>query len=559
LFTGIRKKEKEENTAWQDDIFCARINGKKKQKRRGRMNEIRVTKAKKKAKSGLFRIVFSRTGIIILLILLQLALFIETTLYLQEYREFIYGFLKVLSVAVLIWIINAKGNPAFKMTWILFVLAFPVIATIFYIYVRTQPETHHMKKRLRDLKVETEPYMKQNLDVVENLRQSKSANANLACYLSNQVGYPVYRNTEVEFFPLGENKFEAMVRELKKAEKYIFMEYFIVDEGYMWETVLEILKEKVAQGVEVRFMYDGMCAISMLPYDYPKKIRKMGIQCKMSNPVRPFLSTVQNNRDHRKICVIDGKVGFTGGINLADEYINRKERFGHWKDTAVMLTGEAVQSLTMMFLQMWNVTENQPERYENYLTPKREAAEHDCGYVIPYGDSPFDDENVGEEVYFHILNHAKKYVHIMTPYLILDNEMLTTLTRVAKSGVEVIIIMPHIPDKWYAFVVAKTYYRELIESGVKIYEYTPGFVHAKVFVSDDDTATVGSINLDYRSLYLHFECGTFLYGNDEVGKIEEDFQQTLSQSHQVTLEEAKNEKIHTKMAGWILRMVAPLM
>ena len=268
---------------------------------------------------------------------------------------------------------------------------------------------------------------------------------------------------------------------------------------------------------------------------------------------------MQNNRDHRKICVIDGQVGYVGGINLADEYINEKERFGHWKDTAVLLRGDAVQSLTMIFLQMWDVEEHGPEPYGKYLTKKAEKLNQELGYVIPYADSPFDNENVGEEVYFHILNHAKKYVHIMTPYLILDNEMLTTLTRAAKSGIEVIIIMPHIPDKWYAFAVAKTYYKELIEGGVQIYEYTPGFVHAKVFVSDDDTATVGSINLDFRSLYLHFENGVFIYNNPEVGQIEKDFQNTLAKSHNVTVTEVKNRGILTKVAGQVLRLVAPLM
>lgn len=285
----------------------------------------------------------------------------------------------------------------------------------------------------------------------------------------------------------------------------------------------------------------------------------MGIQCKMANPIIPFLSTVQNNRDHRKICVIDGRVAFTGGVNLADEYINELERFGHWKDTAVMLKGDAVQSFTMMFLEMWNLDVREKENYQNYLTVKRTWNTRWTGYVIPYGDHPYDNENVGEEVYFHILNHAKKYVHIMTPYLILDSEMITTLTRAAKSGIEVIIIMPHIPDKWYAFAVAQTFYKELIQAGVQIYEYTPGFVHAKVFVSDDDTATVGSINLDYRSLYLHFECGVLIYDNPVVGTIEVDFQKTLKRSHKVTLTEVQNRPFSAKIVGQVLRLFAPLM
>ena len=517
------------------------------------------SKVAKVAKKGLFRIVFSRTGIMLLLILIQLGIFIMIPYYLNAYTTYIYGAFRAVSLLVLIHIINSKGNPAFKMTWTLCVLVFPVVGSLFYLFVQFQIGTRFLKARLAELKIETDPYMQQDQEIVEAIWASKSANAHLSYFLSHQVGFPTYRNTAVKYFPLGEDKFASMVQELKKAKKFIFMEYFIVEEGYMWETILDILKEKAAEGVEVRFMYDGMCAISMLPYDYPELIRSYGIQCKMSNKITPFLSTSQNNRDHRKICVIDGKVAYTGGVNLGDEYINRKVRFGHWKDTAVMLKGDAVQSFTMMFLQMWNIEARKPEDYRRYLTPKVKGLRRELGYVIPYADSPYDDENVGEEVYFHILNHAKKYVHIMTPYLILDNEMITTLTRVAKCGIEVIIIMPHIPDKWYAFAVAKTYYKELIESGVQIYEYTPGFVHAKVFVSDDDTATVGSINLDYRSLYLHFECGVFIYNNSEVDKVERDFQQTLAKSHKVTLMEVKKQTLATKISGQVLRLIAPLM
>ena len=337
------------------------------------------------------------------------------------------------------------------------------------------------------------------------------------------------------------------------------MEYFIVETGVMWNAILDILKRKVDEGVEVRFMYDGMCSISLLPYRYPEKLEKMGIQCKMFNPIKPVLSTQQNNRDHRKICVIDGEVAFTGGVNLADEYINEKERFGHWKDTAVMLKGEAVQNFTMMFLQMWNVSERGKEDYAKYLTPKSLDIRRELGFVLPYADSPFDHENIGEQVYFHLLNHAKKYVHIMTPYLILDNEMVTNLTYTAKCGIEVIIIMPHIPDKWYAFAVAQTYYEELISAGVQIYEYTPGFVHAKVFVSDDDTATVGTINLDYRSLYLHFECGAFLFDLPVIEKIDKDFEHTLAECQEMTMADYRKGSIMQKIYGKALKLLAPLM
>lgn len=513
----------------------------------------------KKAKKGFHSLVFSRTTILIVLLLAQLAIFAATLTYLRDYAQYIYGLFGVLEIVSVIYIINSKSNPAFKITWILLIFVLPVFGTAFYLFMKMMPGTGLIERRLADLTVSTREYMKQDEDTLEALRVSKPANANLAHYLSKQVNFPVHRNTSVKYFSSGEDKFEEMKKQLEKAEKFIFMEYFIVEEGVMWDEIFEILKKKVHAGVEVRFMYDGMCSLSKVPHDYDKKIRKYGIKCKMFSPVRPILSSYQNNRDHRKICVIDGNVGFTGGINLADEYINRIERFGHWKDTAVMLEGEAVQNLTILFLQMWNVSQKKPENYLQYLTPKSLEFKRELGFVLPYGDSPFDKEIIGEQVYFHILNHAKKYVHIMTPYLILDNEMLTTLKFAAKCGIEVIIIMPHIPDKWYAFILAKTYYEELMEAGVQIYEYTPGFIHAKVFVSDNDTATVGTINLDYRSLYHHFENGVFIYNNQVVWDIEKDFQETLVKCEKVSLTNLRSRSLIEQVVGKILRLVAPLM
>ena len=513
----------------------------------------------KKAKSKLFGVIYSRTALALVLILVQIGLIIFTLTYLEQYSAYLYGFFVVLSMIAVIYIINEKGNPAFKLTWLLFVLVVPVVGVGFYIYTKMELGTKYIGKRLRILRLETEPYMQQNEEIVNAMRNSRLANTNLSHYLYNQLGFPTYGNTTAEYFPLGEYKYEALIRELNQAKKFIFMEYFIVEEGFMWDTVLDVLRKKVEEGVEVRFMYDGMCSVKLLPYDYPKTLRAMGIACKQFAPIKPVFSTYQNNRDHRKICVIDGETAFTGGVNLADEYMNRKMRFGHWKDTAIMLKGDAVQSFTMMFLQMWGVDERVKENYEKYLTPKATGFNRPLGYMIPYGDSPFDHENVGEEVYFHILNHAKRYVHIMTPYLIIDNEMVTALVRAAKSGIEVQIIMPHIPDKPYAFYLAKTYYTVLLESGVQIYEYVPGFVHAKVFTMDDDTATVGTINLDYRSLYLHFECGVFIYHNPVVNDIERDFQETLSKCCKITINDVRKMKSWKKIYGQVLRLIAPLM
>lgn len=518
-----------------------------------------VMKSVNKAKKGIHHLAFSRTMVLVVLLLIQLAIFVGTVTYLNDYAQYIYGLFGLLEIVSVIYIINSKSNPAFKITWILLIFVLPVFGTAFYLFMKIMPGTGLIERRLNDLAAATSEYMKQDTETLEALRLSKPANGNLAYYLSKQGSFPVHRNTAVTYFTSGEEKFEELKKRLREAKRFIFLEYFIVEEGIMWDSILEILLQKVKEGVEVRFMYDGMCSLSRLPHDYDRTLRKKGIKCKMFSQVRPILSSYQNNRDHRKICVIDGEIGFTGGINLADEYINVIERFGHWKDTAVMLEGEAVQNLTILFLQMWNITQRHQENYTAYLTTKSLDFKRELGFVLPYGDSPFDKEIIGEQVYFHILNHAKKYVHIMTPYLILDNEMLTTLTFAAKCGVEVIIIMPHIPDKWYAFLLAKTYYEELMEAGVQIYEYTPGFVHAKVFVSDNDTATVGTINLDYRSLYHHFECGTFIYGNQVVWDIERDFQETLLKCEKVTLMNLKSRGLLERIVGRVLRLVAPLM
>ena len=345
---------------------------------------------------------------------------------------------------------------------------------------------------------------------------------------------------------------------MEKAEKFIFLEYFIVEKGYMWAKILEVLQRKVAEGVEVRLMYDGTCAFNYLPYRYPDEIKKMGIQCKMFSPILPVLSTHYNNRDHRKILVIDGKVGFTGGVNIGDEYINRRSPFGHWKDTAIMLEGDGVEGLTQMFLQMWNVTEK-CEDFGKYLQKENCGIQDDSGFILPFGDSPFDRELIGETVYMDIINRAEDYVHIMTPYLIIDHEMETALCYAAKRGVDVKLILPHIPDKKMPFALAKTHYPQLLKAGVRIFEYTPGFVHAKVFSSDGRKAVVGTINLDYRSLYLHFEDGVWIYRNQVIYDIKKDFTDTLEYCNPVSLEFCRGRNIAVRAMQSILRLFAPML
>lgn len=515
----------------------------------------------KKARK-LLRIIFGRTAFVVMSLLLQISILLAGFRFLSHYMVYIYGGFTLLSAFVILYVVNKDENPSFKLAWIIPITVIPVFGTLLYLFLELQWEGKIINRKLRENISDTQPYLKQNPRYMEQLAKTSRSNANLAAYIENSGSYPVYGNTNVKYYPVGEEMFEDMKKELEKAKRFIFMEYFIVERGEMWDSLLEILERKVQEGVEVRFMYDGMCCLVLLPYSYPRELRAKGLKAKMFAPIRPALSTYQNNRDHRKILVIDGHTAFTGGINLADEYINRKVRFGHWKDTGIMLKGDAVTSFTMMFLQMWNITEKEPEDYGRYLRdpeffyPPELSME---GFVIPYGDSPLDQETVGELVYLDIINTARNYVHIMTPYLILNYELVQALQFAAKRGVETIIIMPHIPDKEYAFLLAKAHYEELIRAGVQIYEYTPGFVHAKVFTSDDEKAVVGTINMDYRSLYLHFECAAYIYRNEVIKDVERDFKETLAKSQVITLEECRHYPWYKKFAGRVLRLFAPLM
>ena len=513
----------------------------------------------KESRKKAFKVViYGRILMIIALLSIQITILGLAFMWLSEDLPYVYGGFTILTAILVIYILNKNENPSFKLAWMVLLVISPVFGALFYLFVKFQLESKLINYKLLKIIDETQAHLSQDEEVINELEEVDMQVANLAKYMVNIGGYPIYKNTDIKYFSLGEEKFEEMKKQIKKAEKFIFMEYFIVEESYMWNSILELLEDKVKEGVEVRFMYDGMCSLSLLPYDYPEFIKDKGIKCKMFSPIKPVLSTAQNNRDHRKILVIDGKIAFNGGINLGDEYINRIERFGHWKDTAVMLKGDAVKSFTLMFLQMWNINERNHDDFEKYISVAREEQNVE-GYVMPYGDSPLDNENVGENVYLDILATAKKYVHIMTPYLIIDNEMMTALTYAAKRGIDVKLILPSIPDKKSAFMLARTYYPELIQAGVKIYEYTPGFVHAKVFTSDDKKAVVGTINLDFRSLYLHFECATFFYNVPTISSIEEDFQLTLTKCKQITMDDYNKLGIFYKIGGGFLKLIAPLM
>ncbi len=522
------------------------------------MEHRKLNKTKQKGKTGLATFLFSRIFIFGLMVALQVMIFVFLA-YNASANKYVSYFVILLQFILVIYIVNDKSDPTMKLIWVIFIMFVPALGILMYLYAKFQPGAAHLKKRLENIYIKSERYLQPDQNIYNELQIQEKQVSMIAKYVYDHTGCPVYRNTDVTYFNCGEEKYKALIEQLEEAKDFIFMEYFIIEEGRVWNSILRILEKKVQQGVEVRVMYDGLCSLTKLPIGYFKKLRKKGMKSKPFAQVIPFFTTQQNNRDHRKILIIDGKVAFTGGINLADEYMNVVEKFGYWKDTAVMLKGDAARSYTLMFLQMWNVSEKTIGNFDKYLDIDIPIQYPNNGYVIGYGDIPYSKERIGESVYLHIINTANRYLHIVTPYLVIDNVMMASLKFAAKRGVDVKIVMPGIPDKAYAYCLARTYYNELIEAGVEIYEYTPGFTHAKMFISDDEKATVGTINLDYRSLYLHFENGCFIYKNKAILDIEADYQEMLTNSKKISLIECRNRPLYYKACGKLLRLLAPLM
>lgn len=506
---------------------------------------------------GFQKLIISRTGVVTLVLVAQIVLLLWGFLAFQEFQAQFMGIYILFSIFMVLLLFNTREEPTVKLTWLVVIMVVPIAGSLFYLFTKSDIGHRMLKRRLSDLQRGSQHLLVQRENAAEELKKRNPGAAAMTRYVRGFGNYPVYQGTDVTYFPLGEQKFEAMLEALEQAEKFIFLEYYIVDEGEMWGTILEILVRKAAQGVDVRLMYDGTCEFYLLPGDYPEKLKALGIQCKPFSPVTPFLSTHYNYRDHRKILVIDGHTAFNGGINLADEYINRIERFGHWKDTAVMVRGEAVRSFTLMFLQMWGVDERVPE-FGRFLSCPSVPVEGQ-GFVMPYGDTPLDGERVGEQVYLDLLNRAERYVHIMTPYLILDQRMEEALRYAARRGVDVKLLLPGIPDKKVPYALAKTHFPRLMEAGVEIYLYDPGFVHAKSFVCDDREAVVGTINLDYRSLYHHFECATWMYGVEAVAEIEADYQNMLTVCSRVTESSLSAFRPGERWLGFVLKFLAPLL
>lgn len=505
--------------------------------------------------SKVLKVVTSRLFFYAVLIVLQLVLFWGVLIKLVAYFVPLLVILYIVSFFAVLVITTRDQDPSFKIAWIIAVLCFPLLGGLFYLI--WQLKSKDVNRRRSSQRSGYDYLYSPLAGDLAGLHDGLPWLHTQSKYISRVSGFPPYSDTDVEYLAVGEDFWARLLEELAKAEKFILLEYFIIAPGKMWEAIFRTLEDKIKNGVEVMLLYDDVGCMTKLPYKEIRRMKEAGIKVAEFNAFRPTADPVLNYRDHRKICVVDGKVGFCGGINFADEYINAWNRCGHWKDTAVMLRGSAVDGLTRIFLQLWSVSWKGGARdYREYLVQYPVTG---SGYVQPFPDDPCDSYNVAENVYIQMINRADSYIYITTPYLILDSEMTSALKTAAESGIDVRIITPAIPDKGYVFAVTRSNYLPLLHSGVKIYEYTPGFMHAKMLISDDCCAVVGTANLDYRSLYLHYECAVALYDVSAIGDIKNDLLDCIVASRQMTVEEMESVPLLRRILVAILKLFSPMM
>ena len=501
-----------------------------------------------KVRNSIPRIIF-----VALAVLLQVAWLLMLVLRFNTYSNWIAAASTIIALVVVVRLYSKHTSPAFKLPWIMLIMALPVMGLALYLMVEVFSDLGSFRKRMAALVQQRQQRIPQNPEIPGKLDPDC---AGYSRYLQQIGGAPVYENTAVTYYPEAVQAFEAMKRELEKAESFIFMEYFIVEDGSSFREILEILERKVKAGVEVRLMYDDLGSVGYVNLRFAKSLVDRGIRCQVFNPALPVVNLFMNHRDHRKITVIDGKVGFSGGYNLADEYFDRRRPYGKWKDTGVRLEGEAVRSLTAFFLEMWAASSGRPENFDTYLNISHSVP--GTGFVQPFADDPQSRERLAENTYLHLIYNARDSLYIITPYLIITDEMVNALGLAARRGVDVRIITPGIPDKKTVYQVTRSYYGGLAEQGVRIFEYSPGFCHAKQCVCDGRYATIGTSNLDYRSFYHHFENDILLMDCDAVKQIEADFAQLFPQCWEVTREYCSGKK-HMLLFQCLLRLIAPLM
>ena len=504
----------------------------------------------------------SRLFITAIIILLQFAWIAYTLYEASEVNPFFALGIRIVSVIFALYVVYKHIKTSNKLSWVFLILFVPIIGVPCYFLFGRSEMTKRFRERMNSLEELIAPLRIRQELVEDHLKVIGGMASKQSAYIQNVGNYPVYMEKDSKYYKSGEAAFADMLEDLKNSKKFIFVEFFIMEPGKMFDSIVDILEEKAKEGVQVRLIYDDMGCVDKLPPHYYRTLQKKGIHCACFNPFRPFLSIVMNNRDHRKILVIDGEIAYTGGINLADEYINEIERFGYWKDAALRITGDCVWNFTSMFLEMWSYITKGTEDFNKFKVVSNDNAaliSNGKGFVQPFGDSPLDKKCIGEAVYLNLINNARKYVYIFTPYLIIGEELATALTNAAQSGVDVRIVTPEIPDKKMVFLVTQANYENLIRGGVKIYQYTPGFIHSKCFVVDDEFASVGTINLDFRSLYLHFECGTWMYKTECISQVKEDALVTFEVSREISLEQCENTNIVFQLVLSVLRLFAPLL
>lgn len=510
-----------------------------------------------------FNFIFSRIFFITCMFLIQLTLLIIFLLYFNKYFIYLYGLNLIVGMIFTFIIINDNINPAFKITWILISIALPFLGGMIYLTFGEKRLLKSVKKRLFNFSIKFKDSMDLTKDYdIETLNDSDMNVYRQAKYVNTATGSPVFFNTKTKYFSSGEKSFEEYLNDLKSAKKFIFMEYFIISEGFFLDSVLKILKEKAEKGLDVKIILDDVGSIFTLSNKKIEEMKSYGIKIVEFNQIHGIILPKHNNRTHRKMTIIDGKIAYTGGINIADEYINVIEKYGYWKDSVLKLEGHAVASFINMFISLWDYSTGENtdlnSLYDKKDIEKNSNIKEELGVVISFSETPIE-ESTSENMYLNMIRRANRYIYITTPYLIITWEMENALISAAKTGVDVRIITPHIPDKKYVHLLTRSFYKRLIDNGVKIYEFEKGFIHAKNFVCDDEFVVIGSINLDYRSLYLHFECAVWTFGTPIIKDVKRDFERTLKKSIAITPEWIKKRKLITRILQSLLKLFAPLM
>ena len=520
------------------------------------MSTDKTVERKAETKNSISRLVF-----VAISILLEIGVFLIIITKLNEYAQWINVCTRIFALILVLVIYGQNKTSAMKMPWIMLIMAFPIMGVALYLLVGLNGSTIKMKRRFEVIENILFPKLQYNDKLISDMKEKDKSAASIATYIRKFSKYPMYQNTDIEYYNDASKGLDAQIEAMKKAEKFIFMEYHSIEDKESWHRIQEVLEDRVKAGVEVRVFYDYIGSVGYINTSFIKKMEAVGIQCRVFNPIAPVLNLFLNNRDHRKITVIDGKVGFTGGYNLANEYFNVTHPYGKWKDTGIRLEGDAVRSLTVTFLEMWNAinpSDKDDTDIDKYL-PIYQYTSKENGYIQPYADIPTDDEQVGEDVYISMINKAENYCYIMTPYLIITDEMTHALGLAAKRGVDVRLITPGIPDKKFVYKITRSFYHGLVKNGVKIYEWSPGFCHAKMSVVDDKMAICGTINLDYRSLYHHFENGCFMYNCKAVTDMKVDFDKTFLECRDVTKKYKTGRSATLRLSQLILRLFAQLL